>query len=196
MGKVIVDISMSVDGLATASGVSAEQPLGAGGERLHSWFFGDDDRNQEAHGNAVGEVGAIIAGRRTYDLSVPWWGPDGPSGPRRIPVFVVTHSAPEDAPEGSVYTFVSSGIDQALQRARRAADGRDVAVMGGADIVQQYLRAGLVDELSIHQVPVLLGGGTPLFDEHGGARLELETVDVIATTDATHLRFRVLDGRH
>ncbi len=192
MSKVIVDISVSVDGFAAAPRVSAEEPMGVGGHRLHSWYFGGDDRNQEALDNAVGGVGAIVAGRRTYDLSVPWWGLDGPSGPDRVPVFVVTHAAP-DVPEGGVYTFVTSGIDDALQRARTAAGGKDVAVMGGVGVVQQYLRAGLVDELSLHQVPVLLGGGTRLFDERGDAHFELETVDVIATADATHLRLRILE---
>jgi dihydrofolate reductase len=134
----------------------------------------------------------VIAGRRTYDSSVAWWGPDGPSGPARVPVFVVTHEAPEDAPEGGVYTFVTGGIERALEQARIAAGDRTVCVMGGAATGRQYIAAGLVDEISIHLVPVLFGGGTRLFEELGGEHIRLETAEVVETANATHLRFRVV----
>jgi dihydrofolate reductase len=160
MTRVIFDISMSLDGFVTASNVRPEEPLGDGGQRLHEWAFGDDERNRELLAEAVNSVGAVIAGRRTYDLSVAWWGADGPAGPARVPVFVVAHAKAEDAPEEGVYTFVTDGIESALEQAKAAAGDRDIAVMGGAEIGQQYIRAGVVEEISIHLVPVLFGGGT------------------------------------
>src|SRR5215212_11288242 len=120
-------------------------------------------------------------------------GADGPAGPARVPVFVVTHAEPEDAPEGGVYTFVTDGIESALEDAKAVAGDKDVAVMGGAEIGQQYIRAGLIDEISIHLVPVLFGGGTRMFEHLGSEHIRLEPMEVIeAGTAATHLRFRVV----
>jgi dihydrofolate reductase len=193
MTRVIFDISMSLDGFVTASNVRPEEPLGDGGQRLHEWAFGEDERNRELLEEAVNFVGAVIAGRRTYELSVPWWGADGPAGPARVPVFVVTHAEPEDAPEGGVYTFVTDGIASALEQAKAAAREKAVAVMGGADIGQQFIRAGLVDEISIHLVPLLFGSGTRMFENLGGVHIQLETTSVIETPEATHLRLRVVE---
>ena len=192
MTNVIFDMSMSLDGFVTASNVRPEEPLGDGGRRLHEWAFGDDERNRELLAEAVNFVGAVIAGRRTYDLSIPWWGADGPAGPARVPVFVVTHAEPEEVPEGGVYTFVTDGIEGALEEAKAAAGDKYVAVMG-AEIGQQFIRAGLIDEISIHLVPVLLGSGTRMFEHLGGEHIQLETAGVIETPDATHLRFRVVE---
>ena len=191
MSKVIFDISMSLDGFVTASNVRPEEPLGDGGQRLHEWAFGENERNRELLAEAVDAVGAVIAGRHTYDLSVPWWGADGPSGPARIPVFVVSNSEPEEVPDGGVYTFVDR-IERALEEAKAAAGDKDVAVMGGADIGQQYIRAGLVDEISIHFVPVMFGGGTRMFEHLGSEHIQLETAGAIETPAATHLRFRIV----
>ena len=193
MAKVIFDISISLDGFVTASNVSPDEPLGEGGQRLHEWAFGEDERNRELLTEAVDAVGAIIAGRGTYDLSVPWWGADGPTGSARVPVFVLTHAEPEDAPEGGVYTFVTDGIERALEQAKAAAREKDVAVMGGAHIGQQYIAAGLVDEISIHLVPVLFGDSTRMFEHLGGEHIQLETAGVIETPETTHLRFRVVE---
>ena len=193
MSKVIFDISMSLDGFVTASNVRPEEPMGDGGQRLHEWAFGEDERNRELLAEAVNFVGAVIAGRRTYALSVPWWGADGPTGPARVPVFVVTHAEPEEVPEEGVYTFVTDGIESALEQAKMAAGEKDVAVMGGAEMGQQYIGAGLVDEISIHLVPVLLGGGTRMFEHFGSEHIQLESAGVIETPEATHLRFRVVE---
>jgi len=113
MTRVIFDISMSLDGYMIAS-----QCRGTFGRRrpLHEWAFGEDEHNRELLAEAVDTVGAVIAGRRTYDLSVLWWGADGPAGPARVPVFVVTHAEPEGVPEGGVYTFVTDGIEEALEQ--------------------------------------------------------------------------------
>ena len=192
MGKVVFDISMSLDGFMTAANRRPEEPMGDGGERLHEWAFGGDPRDREVLTGGVTSIGAVIAGRRTYDDSVPWWGADGPTGPARVPVFVISHDVPEDTPEGGVYTFVTGGIERALEQAKATAGEKGVTVMGGADTGQQYLRAGLLDELSIHLIPVLFGSGTRMFDHLDDRHVELEPGETIQTPAATHLRYRVV----
>jgi dihydrofolate reductase len=192
MSKVIFDISMSVDGFVTAAGQTPEEPMGPGGMRLVDWAFGGDERDRQILADGVAGLGAVIAGRRTYDHSVPWWGANGPTGELRAPVFVVTHSVPDDAPEGGVYTFITDGIEQALDQALAAAGDQYVTVMGGANIGQQYIAAGFVDEISIHLVPVLLHEGTPMFESLKGEHLNLEPAGVIETASAIHLRFRIV----
>lgn len=193
MSRVILDMSVSLDGYVTADGVSLEEPMGKGGQKLHEWSFGDDERNQQLLEGGVTSQGAVVAGRRTYDTSVEWWGPDGPTGPVRNPVFVVTHEPPADPPEDGVYTFATGGIESALEQATAAADWKNVAVMGGADVGQQFLEAGLVDELSLHVIPVLFGGGTRLFEPFDGDHVDLETESVVETPQAIHLQFDVGD---
>jgi dihydrofolate reductase len=186
---VVFDISMSVDGYLTATNRRRDQPLGEGGETLHTWAMGDDPANQEYLAEMVDGNGAVITGRRNYDDSLPWWDLDGPTGPRRRPVFVVTHRR-DQPPEGGVYTFVP-GIDEALAAATAAANGKNVVVMGGAAIAQQFIAAGLVDEISIHLVPVLFGDGTRTFGDLA-AHLPLELTRSLPTPSATHLHYRVL----
>jgi dihydrofolate reductase len=189
MGKVSISISMSLDGYINGPDVTLEQGLGRGGEVLHEWAFNGNEKNREVVDAAGHGTGAIICGRRTYDLSIQWWGADGPTGEQRLPVFVLTHAVPDDVPEGSVYTFVTGGIEDALEQAEAAAGGNSVALGGGAATFRQYFAAGLVEEIGINLVPVLLGGGTPLFAEGEQARLEL--VEAVGTPLATHLRYRV-----
>jgi dihydrofolate reductase len=192
MGKVIFDTSMSLDGFMTASNRRPEEPMGDGGQRLHEWAFGEDERDRELLEDAVEALGAVIAGRTTYDDSAPWWGADGPTGSARRPVFVVTHDAPAENPEaGGVYTFVTDGIESALEQAKAAAGEKIVTVMGGASIRQQYIAASLVDEISVHLVPVLFGSGTRMFEHLGSDHIQLEPIEVIGTRSATHLRFRI-----
>ena len=192
MSKVVFIISMSLDGFMTAANRRPEEPMGDGGLRLVEWAMSDDERSRKVLEEGVAEAGAVIAGRETYDTSMPWWGPDGPTGSARRPVFVVTHQAPTDAPEGGVYTFVTNGIHGALEQARAAAGDRTVGVMGGASIGQQFIAAGLVDELQIHLVPVLFGSGTRMFEHLGDEHLELEPLQVVETPAAIHLRFRIV----
>ena len=191
MTAVSFDISMSLDGYIAAPNRRPEAPLGDDGERLHEWAFGSDAVGSEVLARGVGSTGAVICGRRTYDDSVPWWGANGPTGPARLPVFVVSHDAPAEVPADGVYHFVSGGIEEALAEAKAAAGGKDVSVMGGADIGQQFIRSGLVDELSIHLVPLLFGGGTRMFENLGEQLRELEVVDVLPGPTATHLRYRL-----
>jgi dihydrofolate reductase len=189
VGTVIFDTSMSLDGYMTAAHQTPEEPMGDGGLRLMEWVLGGDERNVELLAGWVDRLGASIAGRRTYDTSVAWWGADGPSGAARRPLFVVTHHDPGTSPNPDVYTFVTEGVESALERAQIAAGDDDVVVMGGADLGRQYLAAGLVDEIQVHLAPVLLGAGTRMFD---GQRLVLETIEVIETPAAIHQRYRVL----
>jgi dihydrofolate reductase len=193
MGKVVIDITMSLDGFIAAPGDVPDVPLGEGGHRLHDWLSSDrteveSKMMEESHSS----LAAIISGRRNYDNSEQWWGKgEGPAGD--VPVFVVSHRPPPEGigGEGSVFTF-SDNLDDALKLAQEAAGEGDVCIMGGADIAQQYLKAGLVDEVSIHLVPVLLGAGRRLFDNLGTDHIELEPVDVVSSATTTHLQYRVV----
>jgi dihydrofolate reductase len=166
MGNVIYDISMSLDGFITAANVRPEAGLGDGGERLHDWAFNSaDPRNRELLAKGT-SLGAIISGRHNYDLAVPGWEADGPTGPARVPTVVVSHSVPQDIPNGGVYIFANS-IEAALEKAQKEAGDKVVAIMGGANIAAQFVKLGLVDEISIHLVPVLFGSGIRLFEHLG-----------------------------
>ncbi len=191
MSKVIFDMSMSLDGFVRATGPTPQEPLGKGGERLHEWAMGADRSGAELMAAAVSEAGAYICGRRTYDDSVAWWKADGPTGRARVPLFVVTHRAPADVPEDGVYTFVTDGVDSAVRQAVQAAAGLDVYVMGGPEVGQQLVGAGLVDHIGVHLVPVLFGGGLRFFEHIGDDHIRLEKVSVVDTAQATHLLYRI-----
>ena len=191
MGKVIYDISMSLDGFITAANVRPEAGLGDGGERLHEWAFNSSDpRNRELLAKGA-SLGAIISGRHNYDLAVPYWQADGPTGDARVPTVVVSHSVPKDITNGGVYSF-ADGIEAALEKAQKAAGDKDVAIMGGGNIAAQFFKLGLVDEISIHLVPVLFGSGIRLFEHLGSEHVQLETTEVTETKEAIHLRFRII----
>ena len=193
MGKVIFDISMSLDGFITGANPRPEAGwggLGEGGERLHDWGFNSTDpRNREVMAGYT-TVGAMIVGRTTYDLSILNWGADGPTSAARIPTVVVSHSVPQDIPEGGVYSFVN-GVEAAFETAKKLAGDKDISTTG-ANVAQQLIKLGLIDEISIHLVPVLFGSGTRLFEGLDSEHIPLETVEVIETAEAIHLRFRVV----
>jgi dihydrofolate reductase len=191
MGKVILVMSMSVDGFTTAANVRASEPMGDGGLQLVEWLSSEDEKNREMLTRGVSSIGAVIAGRRTYDYSVPWWKADGPTGDARLPVFVVSHSVPQDVPQGGVYHF-APGIEAALTQARAVAGEKNISVMGGASLAQQFIRAGLIDEIQLHLVPVLFGDGTRLFEHLGNKHIQLERPEVVETAEATHLRYRIV----
>ncbi len=191
MGKVLMEITMSLDGYTTGPEVSAEEPLGRGGDRLHEWMFAgqsaaDSDRRETDH---FSTIGAVIMGRRMADLGIGPWGEEPTF---HAPCFVVTHRPAETIVKngGTSYIFVTEGIEAAMAQAKAAAGEQDVMVVGGADIDRQYLNAGLIDEIRLHLVPVLLGGGTPLFT---GVRPDLRLVPSQATNSplATHLTYQV-----
>lgn len=183
------EISISLDGYVTATDPRLDEPMGDGGQVLHEWAFGDDERSTDVLADSQATVGASIAGRRTYDTSIESWGADGPASDARTPTIIVSHSQPDDVPAGGVYTFVSSPRE-AVATAQRIAGDKDVDVFS-ASIGGQLLRAGLVDELRIHLVPVLLGAGTRLLDDTGG-HIRLEPTGIIEGSRASHLRYRVV----
>jgi dihydrofolate reductase len=188
-GLVVFDISLSLDGFMRGSNPRSDNVLGDGGEQLHAWC-GDHatDADRKLLEDGIGGAGAVISGRRTYDDSLPSWGADGPTGPVRLPIFVVSHSTPDEQPVGGVYQF-ERNIESALKAAKAAADGKDVCIMGGANVGQQFIRAGLVDELSLHIAPVLLGGGTRMFEDVTGKYLNLTIKSVVHSPGATHVRY-------
>jgi dihydrofolate reductase len=193
MGKVVYDISMSLDGFIAGANARPEEGwagLGDGGERLHDWGFNSTDpRNRKVAESWVG-TGAVIVGRTTYNNSILNWGADGPMGAARIPTIIVSHNVPQDVPAGGVYTFVDS-VEAALETAKKAAGDKEIGIAGG-NIAQQFIARGLVDEISIHLVPVLFGAGARLIDDLRGKHIQLETLEVIETKEAIHLRFRVV----
>jgi dihydrofolate reductase len=192
MGIVVYDKSMSLDGFIAGANMRLEAGLGDDGERLHDWAF-KDEAGLGMIEREVAQLGAVICGRTTYDMSIPHWGAGGPTGEARVPLFVLSHGVPDDVPEGGVYTFVHD-LETALARARETAGERNIAVMG-ADTGRQLLDAGVVDEISIHVVPVLFGSGTPLFSKGVEEHVTLELIGVSETEFATHLRYRVVrDG--
>jgi len=211
VSKLRFRISMSLDGFVAGPDQSVENPLGMGGERLHEWVV-PLAAWREAHGLPGGEVnesarvveesqaniGATIMGRNMFgghpgpwNAERPWTGWWGKNPPFHHPVFVLTHHArePLELEGGTTFTFVTGGIEAALEQARRAAGGKDVALAGGASAAQQYLAAGRVDEMEINLVPRLLGSGERLFEGLGDDLHGLELVRTVATPRVTHLKF-------
>lgn len=189
MSKLIFDQSTSLDGYSTGPNPRAEEPNGDGGLRLVDWMLAGAPEDQAPVAETHENTRALLCGRNTYDVSLPFWGPNGPSGERRLPMVVLTHEPPAETPENGVYEFASGGIEAALDRARELAGGGDVAIVGGADVARQYLRAGLLDEILLHVVPVFLGAGTRLFED-GDGPIEFEQFALTQTEAATHLRLR------
>ena len=186
MGNVVIDMSMSLDGYIAAPNDNPDQGLGEDGMRLHNWAFDDPSVFERLYGQFIEETGAVIMGRRSYDNSIKAWGGKGPLGD--VPCFVVTHAPPASA--DPVFTFVTDGIERALEQAQEVAADKRIGLMG-ANIDQQFLAAGLVDEIRIHLIDVLLGGGRRLFDELP-QRVELELTGRGETDGVTHLEYRVI----
>jgi dihydrofolate reductase len=211
MSRVRIHISVSADGYVAGPNQSEENPLGEGGERVHDWLVALRAW-REPHGLEGGEVnassavveelqanlGAEIMGRGKFgggpgpwgdDPWPGWWGEDPPF---HMPVFVLTHHQREPLTlSDTTFTFVTDGTEAALEQARAAAGEKDVLIGGGADVINQYLAAGHVDELELHVVPLLLGGGARLF-EGIGPDLELEQIRVVEAPGVAHLKYRVV----
>jgi dihydrofolate reductase len=196
MAKVLAAITTSVDGYIVGPDDGPGKGLGEGGERLHYWVFGGPwSYDEEPSGDSAiddagwladvgSRLGAVVAGRWTYEAADHW----GDANPFGLPFFIVTHR-PEEQPEGDEFRFVK-GVEAAVERAREAAGGKDIQIMGGADVIRQALAAGLVDELSIIIAPVVLGGGKRLFDGFSRS-LDLEHVGVRQSRLATFIDYRV-----
>ena len=210
MSKLFLDISMSLDGFITGADPNLEQGLGRDGEALHEWAIelqsfhelhgregGEKGRDSDILSEAFERSGSYVMGRNMFDpvggpwdenSQLGWWG-DTP--PFRGPVYVVTHHEREPLQLGeTTFTFVTEGVESAVEQARGTAGGKDVAIAGGASVFQQALRAGLVDEFQLHIVPILLGEGTRLF-EAGGRQMRFEITRVIESASVTHVRYEV-----
>jgi dihydrofolate reductase len=214
MSKLRFQISISLDGFVAGPNQSEENPLGEGGERLHDWVVplaawrqfqgeqgGEVNESTRIFEESVENLGAGLMGRNMFgpvrggawgdEHWTGWWG-DNP--PYHYPVFILTHY-PRDPLEmegGTTFHFVTDGIESALEQARKAAGGKDIMLWGGANVAQQYMAAGLLDELELHVVPVLLGDGARLFDNLGDAELQLEQVRAVEAPGVTHLKYRVV----
>jgi dihydrofolate reductase len=198
MGKVIADQSMSLDGFSAGPNVGVGNGMGDGGEQLHDWMFSEGDGAEINAGvredtpfNLLQRSGAVVVGRRMFDVGVEPWGENPPF---HQPVFVLTHRARDPIVKegGTTYTFVTGGIAAALARAKEAAGGKDVAVLGGADVIRQGLKGGILDELQLHLAHVLLGGGTRFFGDLDAASAAFERTRVIDGEGVTHIRFRLV----
>src|SRR3954466_12648921 len=209
MSQVTCQISISVDGYVAGPSQTPDEPLGAGGERLHEWVLkteawraqhgyegGERNVDSEIVERMTANIGAYIMGRNMFgpagDWDESWKGWWGDDPPFHVPVFVLTHHArePLEMEGGTTFHFVTDGIESALEQARAAAGDRDVHVAGGARAVRQYLRAGLLDELYLHIAPVILGAGERLLEDVGDPTLE--PVKVVASPAVTHVKYRVV----
>jgi dihydrofolate reductase len=211
LSRLRFKISMSLDGFVAGPRQSVDNPLGIGGMRLHEWIVplavwramhglqgGEVNESTRVVEESLANIGATVMGRNMFGghpgpwaAKEPWNGWWGVNPPFHHPVFVLTHHArePLEREGGTVFTFVTDGIEAALERARRAAGSQDVSLAGGANAAQQYLAAGLVDEMEINLVPTLLGGGEPLFAGVGDDLRGLELVRTVAAPKVTHLKF-------
>jgi dihydrofolate reductase len=213
MAKLKFNITMTLDGYVAGLNQSVKQPLGEGAEHIHDWmtklrFFhemhgeegGETGLNDDVAREMVDNVGAEVMGRNMFGGGPGPWGPDPWNGwwgdypPFHTPVFVVTHHAREPLvmQGGTTFTFVTDGIEPALRQAKEAAGGKDVALGGGASVANQYLAAGLIDEIDLHIVPMILGGGARLFEGLGDRRPRLELVRTIGAPEVTHVKYRVV----
>lgn len=213
MSRVKLQISMSLDGYVAGPNQGEEHPLGEGGEQLHEWALALRAW-REPHGLEGGEVnasspvmqemqenvGAVVMGRNMFSPGRgpweehPWDGWWGEDPPFHAPVYVVTHHErePLELRGGTTFHFVTDGVETAIARAKEAAGDKDVSIGGGANVVQQALKAGIVDELTLNVIPILLGDGERLLDGLGGADLMLECARVVDAPAVTHLTYRVV----
>ncbi len=202
MAIVTVSKSMSLDGFVAGPNISHTHPLGVGGERLHDWLFGRNPRrratatthqpasevNAEVVQAATAATGAVILGKRIFDTGLAYWH----DVPYPVPCFVLTHTPREPlVMPSSTFTFVTGGVHPALAYAQAAAGDRKIMLMG-VSVTQQFLQAGLLDEIEISVVPVLLGNGARLFEHLGDERIELDPVRVVDTPEVTHITYRVI----
>lgn len=189
MSKVCIDMSISLDGFVAGPNTSDANPLGEGGERLHNWLFADppDARDTAVAAEQRAAVGAVVLGRRTFDVGVDIWG----DVPYPVPCYVLTHR--ERAPlimTSGTFTFITGGVLEAVRRAKAAAGDKTVQVMGG-ETVQQVVAAGVVDELHINLVPLLMGRGVRMFDQLPADHIDLVRTRIVDSDHVTHLRFAV-----
>jgi dihydrofolate reductase len=191
MSKVILSISMSLDGYIAGENITKETPMGEDGMRLHDWLFaGKTDTDAKISNDIFASTGAVIVGWGTYSIAIhDAWGGETPF---TSPAFVLCKQMPEQKDIVPGFTFVTDGIESALAQAKQAAGDKNVWVMGGANIAQQYLKAGLLDELHLNIAPVIFTKGRRLFENIGSEHISLETIQNIHTPAADHIFYRVV----
>lgn len=182
-------ISMSLDGFIAGEHVSNDEPLGIGGLALHKWMSDGSSETDIVFSEGGKMLGAVICGRNTYDLSIPWWKENGPTGEARIPVFVISEDQPNSIEPNGVYTFVKD-IESALEMAKKAAKDKNVTIMGGAKTIQKFLRKDYIDEIHIQLIPLLMGGGIRLFDNLN-KQVKLKPIRTVSSENAIHLQFLI-----
>lgn len=196
MNKIRSTISMSLDGYITGPDDNHDHPMGVEGERLHDWMFDPDSATHAANAQVRREmsegVGAVVIGRRMFDLGEEPWG----GNPFTAPVIVMTHRAhdPIEADGKPPITFVTGGLDAAMVSARQLAGDHDILVAGGADLIRQAIAAGFLDELQISIVPILLNRGRPLFDGTMPGLITLEPIRTLESPTVTHIQYKVVKG--
>lgn len=212
MAKLRFQIAISVDGFVAGPNPSEEHPLGEGGMQLHEWVFklaawrrphgregGETNASSAVFEESLENIGAVVMGRNMFGGGPGPWGEDpwrgwwGDEPPFHSPVFVLTHHErePLELEGGTTFFFITDGVESALEQAKAAAAGKDVSLGGGADVAQQYLKAGLIDEMLLNVVPVVLGSGTRLFENLEGADIGLERIQVVDAPEVTHMKYRV-----
>lgn len=182
-------ISMSLDGYIAGENVSQDEPLGVGGLALHEWMADGSVETDKIFAEGGANLGAVVCGRLTYDLSIPWWKENGPTGEARMPVIVISDDQPDHIIPNGVYTFVKDE-DIALEISKKAAQGKDISVMGGAKTIQKFLNKDYIDEIHIQLIPILLGGGKRLF-ENVNKQVKLKPIKTLNSENAIHLSFLV-----
>jgi dihydrofolate reductase len=214
MGKVNFDVAISLDGYLAGPNPRFEEPLGDGGEQVHEWMLrtatwardhggggegGTTDRDDEIVRERTENVGAYIMGREMFGGGPGGWDEDwkgwwGDNPPDHVPVYVLTHHPREPVPMegGTTFHFVTDGAESALAQAKAAAGDKHVQIAGGADVIQQYLKMGVVDEFQLHIAPILLGGGVRLLDGLGNDEIKIEVVRAVESPLVTHVKYRVL----
>lgn len=182
-------ISMSLDGYIAGENVGMAAPLGVSGSALHEWARDGSAETKQVFAEGGANLGAVICGRRTYDLSISEWKENGPTGEARLPVFVISTEEPDNQLANGVYTFVKDE-NIALEMAKKAAKGKDISVMGGAKTIQKFLNRGFIDEIQLQLIPIILGGGILLF-ENMNKQIALKPIEVLGAEKAIHLGFSV-----
>lgn len=187
MGKVVAEITMSLDGFTAGPDITNKDPMGINGESLHEWLFAKATATDKAMlAELTDTTGAVILGHRTYSIGLDPW---GAVSPFKAPAFVLCHQVPSKAVSG--FEYVTEGIDAALTKARKIAGEKNIWLMGGANVIQQYLKAGLVEEFRLHIAPMLLMQGTRLFDNIGDGPAQWVKESVTETPAAVHMVFRI-----
>jgi len=206
MSKIFFSVGISLDGFLAGPNAGPKNPMGDGGTTIHMWLYnlarfrkelnigegGETGRDNDMIGETIERTGASIMGKRMFNEGEPSWPEDAPF---HTPVFVLTHQRrdPWERKGGTTFYFINDGLQSALDKARKSAGRKDIRIAGGANVIQQFLNAGLVDEFTIHVAPIMLGEGVRLFENLVKYKFSVDTLDAIPSRLVTHLRYKVIN---